>query len=31
MWYYLVNAIAVLVVTSVLNAPEPNAASVAHA
>src|SRR4030088_904075 len=31
MWYYLVNAIAVLVVTTVLNAPEPNAASVAHA
>jgi hypothetical protein len=25
MWYYLANAVAVLVVTTVLNAPEPKA------
>jgi len=33
MWYYLANAVAVLVVTSVLNAPEPkgDASSMAHA
>jgi hypothetical protein len=32
MWYYLANAVAVLVVTTVLNAPEPKTdASMAHA
>jgi hypothetical protein len=33
MWYYLANAVAVLLVTTVLNAPETetDAASMAHA
>jgi hypothetical protein len=33
MWYYLANAVAVLVATTVLNAPEPktDTASMAHA
>jgi hypothetical protein len=32
MWYYLANAVAVLVVTTILNAPEPKTdASMAHA
>jgi hypothetical protein len=33
MWYYLANAVAVLLVTTVLNAPEPvtDAVGLAHA